>query len=230
MEPWRDAGSLEAAPWLFLDRTTKKEVGKYEDPVAQHRYVMAEPPAHDDLSVDCQAGWDDEDLYLRVDVRDERHVQTQSPRAMWKEDSIRVALTPERDSFLYDVHSWTYIWGGYRGCELEVGIALQGGKTTIHIEAVPEGLPKNLEPDSLIRATVRRYPQHTVYNLAIDWRLIPDFQPGPEKSLGFWLVVNDTDNGDLVSAEYGSAVNRVKRPTGFSAIRLVEKASSADSK
>lgn len=221
-ESWRNAGPLDAAPWVFLDRTEKRQVGKYEDPVVQHRYVMHQPPVRDDLSMDCQATWDDENLYLRINVKDERHVQNQPPPAMWKEDSIRVALTPERNNFLYDVHSWTYIWGGYRGCELEFGVALDDAKTRIHVEAAPEKLSGSLDPRSLIRAAARRHPQNTVYEVAIDWRLVPAFKPGPEKSLGLWLVVNDTDKGELVSAEYGSAINRVKRPTGFSAIRLID--------
>lgn len=220
-ELWRNAGSLDAAPWVFLDRTQKKTPGKYEDPVVQHRYVMNQPPVRDDLAVECRAVWDDENLYLRLDVRDERHVQSRPAPAMWKEDSIRVALTPQRDNFLYDVHSWTYIWGGYRGCELEFGVALDDEKTRIHVEAAPDELSASLEASSLIRTAARRYAQKTVYEMAIDWRLLPAFNPGPEKSLGLWLVVNDTDKGELITAEYGSAVNRVKRPTGFSAIRLV---------
>ncbi|MBN2476427.1 MAG: DUF4838 domain-containing protein [Pirellulales bacterium] len=219
---WRDAGPLDAAPWVFLDRTKKWEVGKYEDPVAQHHYVMHRPPVRDDLSMDCQAGWDDANLYLRVRVKDERHVQNQPPPAMWKEDSIRLALNPQRDSFLYDVHSWAYIWGGYRGCELDLGVSLCDQATRVHVEATPERLPRTLDPTSLIRATARRRPPYTVYELAIDWRLLPDFAPAAERSLGLWLVVHDTDQGERISAEYGSAVNRVKRPAGFSAIRLVE--------
>ncbi len=220
-ESWPDAGPLDAAPWVFLDHTENHKVGKYEDPVVQRHYVMHQPPVRDDLSVDAQATWDNENLYLRIKVKDERHVQNQPPQTMWKEDSVRVALTPQRDNFLYDVHSWTYIWGGYRGCELEFGVALNDAKTQIHVETVPKNLSADLKPGALIRATARRHPQHTVYEMSIDWRLVPDFKPASEKSLGLWLVVNDADKGERVSAEYGSAVNRVKRPTGFSAIRLV---------
>ncbi|MHC4741428.1 MAG: DUF4838 domain-containing protein, partial [Planctomycetota bacterium] len=221
-ESWPDAGPLDAAPWVFLDRTEKRQPGKYEDPVVQHRYVMQKPPVRDDLYAECRTAWDDKNLYLCINVRDERHVQSRPPPAMWKEDSIRVALTPQRDNFLYDVHSWTYIWGGYRGCELEFGVALYDAKTQIHVEAAPGQLSESLDPGLLIRATARRHPQRTVYKVAIDWRLVPAFEPAPEKSLGLWLVVNDMDKGEVITAEYGSATNRVKRPTGFSAIRLVD--------
>lgn len=220
--PWPRAGSLDAAPWYFLDRSKPIEPGKYDDPVVQHRMIMATPPVFDDLSIEGQLAWDDAHLYVRVDVRDERHVQNQHDEAMLKEDSIRLALTPDRDNFLYDVHSWTYIWGGYRGVELEMVVALCGGETKLHIEHRPEGLSADLDARSLIRAVVRRHHPHTVYELAIDWRLLPGFTPSPERSIGFWLTVNDIDKDDLVSAEYGSAINRVKRPTGFSAIRLAE--------
>lgn len=35
------------------------------------------------------------------------------------------------------------------------------------------------------------------------------------------LSVYDRDREELITAQYGSAVKRVGRPTGFSAIRLV---------
>lgn len=218
--PWAGGGFLEAAPWVFMDRATKPEIGKYQDPVAQHRTIMSVPPVFDDQSMECQASWDDRYLYLRVNVRDERHVQESTGPGMWQQDSIRVALTPQRDNFLYDVHSWTYIWGGYRGCELEFGVALKGDKAELHVEKTPEGLPSDVTPATGIRVAAARHRSHTIYEAAIDWRLIPDFEPKAEKSVGFWLSVNDTDKGELVTAEYGSSINRVKRPTGFSAIRL----------
>jgi len=221
--PWPGAGTLDAAPWTWLDRSAPVKAGKYDDPVEQHRMIMSIPPVFDDLSIEAQAAWDEQCLYLRVDARDERHVHGGPGSAMWKADSIRLALTPDRDNFLYDVHSWTYIWGGYRGCELEIGVSLGADGTLLHIEQVPEGLAAELEPRSLIRAVARRHHPHTVYVLAIDWRLLPGFAPRAEKSVGFWLTVNDSDQGELVSAEYGSAINRVKRPTGFSAVRLAER-------
>jgi hypothetical protein len=219
-EPWRGGGTLDAAPWVFLDRKKEKKIGKYEDPVAQHHRVMDQPPVRDDLSINAQTTWDDQYLYLRVDVRDERHVQEQPTSDMWKQDSIRIALTPDRDNFLYDVHSWTYIWGWYRGCELELGVSLRDDATHVHVEARPETLPDEMDPKTLVRANARRHHPHTVYEVAIDWRLIPGFTPTPERSLGLWLVVNDADKDELISAEYGTSINRAKRPTGFSAIRL----------
>ena len=172
--------------------------------------------------MDCQAAWDDHELYLRISVKDERHVQGQPTPAMWKEDSVRIALNPDRDTFLYDMHSWWYIWGGYRGCELEFGVSLDDDVTNLYVAVTPEDLPEDMKPESLIRATARRHKPYTVYEMAIDWRLVPGFKPARERSLGLWLVVNDADKGELVSAEYGNSVNRVKRPTGFSAIRLVD--------
>lgn len=213
---------FDAAPRVYMDRTQKRELGKYEDPVAQHHYVMRQPPVRDDLFPSVQAAWDDHLLYLRFDVRDERHVQSGPPSDIWKEDSIRVALTPQRDHLLYDVDSWTFIWSGYRGCELATGVALGQMKPIIKVDTLPEEIPEATDRAALISVAVRRYPSRTVYELAIDWQLIPDFKPAPGKSLGIWLVVHDTDQGELVAAEYGSSVNRVKRPTGFSAVRLVE--------
>lgn len=220
--PWQRAGPLNKAPWHFLDFTVPKKIGKYEDPVARHHYIMDRPPARDDLSVTSHAAWDASFLYLRIRVRDERHVQGQAPPAMWKEDSIRVALNPDRSNFLYDCHSWTYIWGGYRGCELDVGVALKAGDTHIHLKAVPKRFAGSVKPETMIRTVARRHNGETVYDIAVDWRLLPDFKPRRERSIGIWLAAHDMDKGERMSAEYGGPVNRVGRPSGFSAIRLVD--------
>jgi hypothetical protein len=82
---------------------------------------------------------------------------------------------------------------------------------------------KAVDPRSLIGATAYRNGGKTVYEMVVDWRLIPDFKPAPRKSLGISLVVNDVDKGIRRSAEYGSGIIRAKRTTDFAAIRLCGK-------
>jgi len=79
---------------------------------------------------------------------------------------------------------------------------------------------KPVDPLSLIEAKAARHDGRTVYEVAVDWRLIAGFKPLPRKSLGISLVVNDLDKGIRRSAEYGSGVIHAKRTTDFAAIRL----------
>jgi hypothetical protein len=221
LDDWDDAGPLDAASWVFLDWKKEVKVGRYDDPVARHRRVMDVPPFRDELWVSAQSKWNEHKLYLRVRVKDETHFQHHAGSDMWDEDSLRIVLTPERDNFLYDVHSWTYIWGGLRGCELDIGLALTDNEPVLHVNAHADAVDQS-DVKSGVDFAVRRHHPYTIYEAAIDWDLIPGFEPLPEKSVGIWLVVHDAEADDRQSAEYGSGVNRVNRPTGFSAIRLVK--------
>jgi hypothetical protein len=216
---WPGVPVVNAVPWSFRDRSSDSPVGKYDEPRVQH-YVG--PPAPDDHTVRWQAAWDDERLYVRIVSRDDRHEQGQPAEAMWKEDSVQIGINPDRDNFHYDLSSWDYIWGGYLGPELELGISLRGEDVQTHVWHAPDGLGEGIEPASLIEANARRVGDHTLYEAAIDWRLAPGFRPQVERSLGVCVVVNDSDNGRRRSAEYGDGIAQAKRPTEFAAIRLVD--------
>jgi hypothetical protein len=214
---WDEIGTLTAAPWFFRARPWEEKLGKYEEPMRQH-YVS--PPLPFDFAPSWKAAWDDGQLYLLIKVRDDVHKQGQLPPAMWKEDCVQIALIPRRQDFAYDLHSWDYIWGGYRGGEVEFGVALRNGGTDVHMWQKPD-LGEAIDTASLIKAVASRRNEYTMYEVAVDWKLLQGFTPGPERSFGISLVVNDVDNVARISAEYGGGVTHAKRPSECAALRLV---------
>lgn len=217
LEDWPGLARIEATDWVFHLRPENPEIGKYDEPLVQD-YV--DPPFPSDQSMRWQCTWTGEKLFIRVVVTDDMHVQKQPAPAMWKEDSLQIAFNPNRDDFVYDLHSWDYIWGGYRGFEIELGISLHGALTDV--EVFHRGRhDADADLMSHIDANAARHDGATVYEIAVDWKLIKGFSPAPEKSLGICLVVNDVDDGPRRSATYGAGVIRAKRATEFASIRLV---------
>jgi hypothetical protein len=216
---WDGIAHIDALPWVFHARPADQKLGRYDEPLVQN-YI--DPPMPDDQSMTWQAAWDDQRLYLRVVVKDQTHVQNQPPADMWKEDSLQIALTPNRDDFERKTTSWGYIWGGYRGNETEFGISLRDKAVQKHVWHSPKPL-KDAKAEDLIEAAASRHGDRTVYEAAVQWRLLPGFEPKPRKSFGICLVINDVDQGERRSAEYGSGVIQAKRPTEFAALRLGER-------
>lgn len=112
--------------------------------------------------------------------------------------------------------------GGYHGEEVEFGIALHDGTTEVHVSRTQRSLAAAAVA-SFITAKAARRSDRTVYEVAVDWKLFPAFEPRTERSLGLSVVVNDIDQGDRRSAEYGTGVIIRKRPSDFTAIRLVDR-------
>lgn len=216
-EDWKRVPAITANEWVFRSTPPGFEPGKYDEPIHEH---VIDPPDPDDLGLSWQAGWDRENLYIRVVVADDVHRQDQPGETLWRADCLQIGLSPDRGNYEYGMHSWTYMWGGYHDGDVELGLALRDGETVTQIwktAAVHEGKPVN----RLLRAAVRRHDNRTVYEAAIDWNMIPDFDPRENRSLGIGLVVSDQDgDGPVVTAEYGSGIVRVKRPSEFAALRL----------
>lgn len=218
-EDWPGVPYVDELPWVFHARPAEPKTGKYDEPV---RYYYVDPPVADDLSMTWQAAWDKQRLYLRVVVKDQTHVQNRPAADMWKEDSLQIAFNPQRDNFELEAASWNYMWGGYKGDEAEFGISLRDKAVQQHIWRIPK-LPEGVRAEDLIEvSTARQSGGRTIYEAAVQWRLLPRFEPGSRKSLGICLVVNDVDKDERRSAEYGGGVIHAKRPTEFAAIRLAE--------
>jgi len=218
-DDWPGIPYVDELPWVFHARPAEPKIGKYDEPV---RYYYVDPPVPDDLSVTWQAAWDRQRLYLRVVVKDQTHTQNQPAADMWKEDSLQIAFNPDRSNFELKAPSWDYIWGGYKRNESEIGISLKDKTVQKHIWRSPE-LPQGVRAEDLVEVSVARHGGgRTIYEAAVQWQLLPGFEPKPRKSLGICLVVNDLDKDERHSAEYGSGVIRAKRPTEFAAIRLAE--------
>ncbi len=215
---WEGIPHVDELPWVFHNRPADPKVGRYDEPIW---FYYADPPTPDDLSTTWQAAWDDQRLYLRVVVQDQVHVQNQPAADMWKDDSLQIAFNPQRDNFELKAASWDYIWGGYKRNESEIGISLRDKAVQTHVWRAPK-LPEGAKAEEMIQATATRRGDRTIYEAAVQWRLLPGFEPKARKSLGICLVINDVDKDERRSAEYGGGIIRAKRPTEFAALRLAE--------
>lgn len=216
-----DASRSKTLDWWFRQETPGYTPGKYDEPGPE---FLVPAPAAEDQSAYWQAVWDKQGLWLRVVVNDQDHVQLAAPPDMWQFDSVQLALDPRRDNLEYPVHSWTYLFGGYQGEELEFGLTLRDDRTITHIWQAPTNRGKPSR--AALRAAARRHDGVTVYEAFVDWALLPGFQPAAQRSLGIAVLVNDVDrkpDGGTTgrrSAGYGGGLVFGKRPQEFAALRL----------
>jgi hypothetical protein len=204
---WEDVAFVEAAPWRFRRTPPDQHVDRYEEPPEN----LVEPPAAGDLSVRWKVVADPTALYVLAIVADDQHVQEQPTELMWLHDSLQVALTPDR------ADAFTRFDQGYGGNDTELGVALGANGSRMHLWNEPADVEK---VPQLAQARAFRNDGETVYEVAIDWRLLPGYEPRAGRSFGFSLVVNDADGERYQQAEYGGGVADAKRPKRMSALRL----------
>lgn len=218
-DDWPDVRRIGKLPWVFRRPPPDYRCGKYDEPMPQH---VVPPPEGRDQSITWQAAWDAKNLYLRIVVTDDRHVQNQPPAASTRDDCLQVTLNARRQDFGgYDEHSWYFLMGDYQRKKPGFVVALRSGKAEVHI-VTPPPLAEPVDASGLLKAAVARRASRTVYEMAIDWRWLPGFEPRPERSFGISIVVSDRDDGTRRTAEYGDGIFPRRRPTEFAALRLVE--------
>jgi len=128
----------------------------------------------EDVSADVYTGYDEDNLYLRVDVADDTHVAV-GGETMWQTDSIQVLAGneeygPEYGFAHVDGETETYEWfsGGSAG-----------------LDAIDATTTRN-EDENLTR-----------YELTIPWgALYTDFAAEPGDNAPFGLLVNESDDDD----------------------------------
>jgi hypothetical protein len=217
-DDWPGIGEIGNVPWVFRQAPGDRQIGKYDEPMPQDLVSAPEPS---DLSVSWQGAWDQRHLYLRIVVTDDDHRQSQPAPALWKEDSVEILLTPERARFDYPEHSWYFLMGGLRDTDARMVVGLRDGGASLHFRKSPE-FQSDVDASCLVQVAAARHETRTVYELALDWRLLPRFFPRIERSFGITLLVVDADGGARRTAEYGGGVLPRRRPSEFAALRLVE--------
>ena len=213
---WQAVPVIDDLEWIFRDRSPDNKPGKYEE-ILQEWIIPSPAPA--DCSITWKAAWDDDNLYVHVEVRDDQHVQNNAAADMWSQDGVQIAIDTDRADFTMPRRSWDYNWGHVDSGEIELGVGLRGTETMVYVwHAHAERTAEEIRSAMTARAT--RRDDRTVYSVAIPWDALAPFKPEPQRSLGISLVVNEVDDGHRVSAEYGSGVIQSKRATEFTAVRL----------
>ncbi|MDD2708445.1 MAG: sugar-binding protein [Verrucomicrobiae bacterium] len=138
-------------------------------------------------------GYSDMGLYFQVEVMDERHVQGQAPRDIWKEDSLQFAFDPDLEK------PWQP--GSQEGLDghrlLEYGVALgaKGPAIWRWISYDPRLLEDTAEPK--VMTQLKRKDSSTWYEIIFPWDTLGlQKRPDPGAVMGFALAVNDFDDGE----------------------------------
>lgn len=136
----------------------------------------------DDLSARVALLYDDQNLYLGVEVTDDRHHTPHTEEhLLWANDALQLLFVMSgnlRDRSLSNLHELA-ISDTPNGPR--VGSTLIGGKPF---------------DSSLIRCAIKREGDKTRYEVGIPWKTLhPDFQPDNSVIPGFNIAISDNDGG-----------------------------------
>lgn len=150
--------------------------------------------------------WDNQNLYIRVQVKDGTHHQPYHKGAMWKGDSLQLALDLPR-------HENQSEGGRY----VETMIALTDAGTETWMDKSLDG--SDDRPANYGRYDVRREGETTVYTVILPWsELGLTVQPGT--IIGFSALVNNSDGEGRVCAGWGAGIANSKDPSEYAGVKL----------
>jgi len=164
----------------------------------------------EDLDATLYLMWDEENLYLATDVRDDVFYQPFSEANTWKGDNIQLAFDPLHDA----------VEPGWGADDYEYSLSLTKNG--------PEAWrARGLQPagSASLKLAIGQTAGRTIYETAIPWENLAPFQPGLNKLIGFDLIVNDNDGrGGKGWIEWTPGIAGGRNPSLFGSVCLVKAA------
>ncbi len=166
----------------------------------------------EDLSAHARLSWNEAGLRLRIEVRDDRQVQTHADAQIWRGDSLQVALDPLNNAAGDEME--------YAADDREYGFALAAnGPVAWRYHGGPSG--------PLTGATVkierREADKLTVYDLLLPWNEL-GLDPQTDPIFGFSFIVNDDDgSGRNYWLGLTPGIGEMKKPSWFEKFSLAQK-------
>ena len=155
--------------------------------------------------------WDDQALYVGVEVTDDIFHNEQQPEHVFLEDAIEIGL--ELDHNLSNAAKpWQYVAG-----------TSAKGDVLQRCTPNPECLV-NLGPQRLAIHRVGDKGGKIIYQVAIPWAELNQFQPSAGKQIGFGLIADDGDgksNDRKFISWFGSGISS-KKPNELGDLILVK--------
>nr|WP_237179003.1 S-layer homology domain-containing protein [Paenibacillus sp. MMS18-CY102] len=167
----------------------------------------------DDLSLQSNVTWDDDNLYIAIDVHDDHHAQSWTGGDIWQGDSIQLALDLSRQA------------GAGSANVSELGFALSNtGTVTQWRWRAPSGLAAgNIAGahTSIVRDDASGV---TTYAITLPWTELhgPGVSFDPTKPIGFTLLANENDGaGRAAFMEYNQGIGTSKDSVAFGDLYLL---------
>jgi hypothetical protein len=156
------------------------------------------PITRGDCSATMQAAHGADGLHLRVVVRDDEHLQTQTGEHIWSHDAIQVGLDPDHQKTweandLFGLKGHRVFEYGVAGASDDKAVVLRPmtWRWISYTDTLPVGVP---EPR--IRLKVTREGDLTTYDILFPWAVMGLDRPMPAGSaVGIALSLADADTG-----------------------------------
>lgn len=181
---------------------------------ADHWKLGKEWKGKDDLSFKGNFMWDDEALYMAIDVTDDTHTQPFTGVDIWHSDGMQFGFSNVMPPYPADTQKFE---------EFQIGLSDDGILTVQRLQsacgkATGDCLDK-------INAAVTQKGTHTIYEAAIPWTEIfgDDYTVSEDSVVRFGLIVNDTDNDSPRGyMHYNDGIGSGKNYKEFKPIRLIK--------
>ena len=181
---------------------------------ADHWKLGKEWKGKDDLSFKGNLMWDDEALYMAIDVTDDTHTQPFTGVDIWRSDGMQFGFSNVMPPYPADTQKFE---------EFQIGLSDDGILTVQRLQsacgkATGDCLDK-------INAAVTQKGTHTIYEAAIPWTEIfgDDYTVSEDSVVRFGLIVNDTDNDSPRGyMHYNDGIGSGKNYKEFKPIRLIK--------
>ncbi len=148
----------------------------------QMRFLRQDEPwtGPEDLSGKLRFLWDDEHLYVAMEVTDDVLARGKKDGMLWAQDGLQFLVDPGRGSEAQP--------GKY---DYSAGVGTAGPQVWCHL--VPPGRPTGEAKDILLAGRPTGREGDIVYEMAIPWSRVAPFAPGPGANLGMCMVLNEDD-------------------------------------
>ena len=168
----------------------------------------------DDLSFRGNLMWDEENLYMLIDVTDDVHNQPYTGGNVWRSDGIQFGFSKVEPPYPPDTEHFE---------EFQLALSNDSVITAQRLQTVC-GKQLGDVPDT-IKTAVKQAGKHTVYEIKIPWTEIfgDDYTVSEDSLVNFGLIVNDTD-GDGIRGymHYNDGIGNGKNYKQFKPIRLLK--------
>lgn len=168
----------------------------------------------DDLSFIGNLMWDEEALYMAIDVTDDTHTQPYTGGDIWRSDGIQFGFSNVAPPYPADTEKFE---------EFQAALSDNGILTAQRLQSVCGkalgDLPNN------VKTAISQKGTHTIYEMKIPWTEIfgDGYKVDQNSLINFGLIVNDTDNDSPRGyLDYNDGIGSGKNYKLFKPIHLIK--------